>query len=153
MQAENRQYISCVELNCSSGTQPRNPSPLHVESNSVAHSAGFPYASSIHLHDDVSQPSEHSFGNIDPASVMCMVSRRNFLPQFEGKRLGADDGGEIGAANGDPEGAALGSVVGCFDGSVDGDDDGCELGESDGSFVGALVGNTGKHSLLPSSSF
>ncbi len=110
-----------------------------MESISVAHSAGFPYASSIHLHDDVSQPSEHSFGNIISISVMCMVPRINFLPQFEGKRLGADDGGELGAANGDPEGAALGSVVGCFD------------GDADGIAVGALVGNTGKHCFFSSS--
>ena len=62
-QAENRQYIFCVELNCSSGIQPRKPSALQEESSSETHSSGFPYASSIHLHDDVSQLSEHNSGN------------------------------------------------------------------------------------------
>ena len=63
-QAENRQYIFCVDLNCSSGIQPRKPSALQVESISETHSSGFPYASSIHLHDDASQPSEHNSGRI-----------------------------------------------------------------------------------------
>ena len=35
-----------------------------MESISVAHSAGSPYASSIHLHEDASQPLEHNSGNI-----------------------------------------------------------------------------------------
>ena len=39
-----------------------------------------------------------------------------------------------------------------MDGDADGVDDGGELGDSEGSPVGALVGNTGKHSLLLSSS-
>ena len=62
-QAENRQYIFCVELNSSSGTQPRKLSALQEESSSETQSSGSPYASSIHLHDDDSQPSEHSSGN------------------------------------------------------------------------------------------
>eukprot|EP00985_Skeletonema_marinoi_P004969 scaffold2159_cov69-Skeletonema_marinoi.AAC.2 len=48
--------------------QPRKSSVLQEESISDAHSAGFPNASSIHLHDDVSQPSEQNAGNIGSES-------------------------------------------------------------------------------------
>lgn len=69
MQAEKLQKASCAELNCSSGPQPGKPFVLQEESISEAHSAGSPYASCIHLHDDVSQPSEHHSGNVGSVSV------------------------------------------------------------------------------------
>ena len=69
MQAEKLQNTSCVELIRSSGTQPGKPFALQEESISDAHSAGSPYASSIHLHDDVSQPLEHHSGNIGSVSA------------------------------------------------------------------------------------
>ncbi len=64
MQSEKPQNTSCMELNLSSGTQPRNPFALQEESISDTHSSGFPNACSIHLHKDVSQPSEQKSGNI-----------------------------------------------------------------------------------------
>eukprot|EP00984_Skeletonema_dohrnii_P007890 scaffold2907_cov124-Skeletonema_dohrnii-CCMP3373.AAC.2 len=49
--------------------QPRKLSVLQEESISDAHSAGFPNASSIHLHDNASQPSEQKGGNIGSESA------------------------------------------------------------------------------------